>query len=387
LSTTRRYLELGLRVAKHSEELIDSYFGPEEIAQTVAAEGLRDPEALRDEAQELLADVADDRWLAAHVTALWAETRKLAGETLTYAEEGELVYGIEPRWRDEQPFRVAAGLLEDTLPGPGDVRARLARWYETTAIPAEILEPALRDVAAELRRLAAERIGLPEGEDFELELVTGKRWLGYARYLGGLRTHISVNTDLPVPASVLVELVAHEIYGGHHTHRAWQEVELVRGRGELEWTMELLWSPSAVIAEGIATTACSIVAGDGAPALAASVLGRLGFEYDADTGARVTEAARQLAGVSANVGMLIHDRGASTEEAREYAATWSLQPDERLDRMVASQASRPSAVYSHTYGRGRELVTAYVQGDPQRFRELMTKRVLPVDLAASLAGL
>jgi hypothetical protein len=145
--------------------------------------------------------------------------------------------------------------------------------------------------------------------------------------------------------------------------------------------MDVLWSPSAVISEGIATTACSIVAGDDAQALAASVLGRLGFEYDAEAGARVTESARQLASVTANVGMLIHERGASIDAAREYAATWSLQPDVRVDRMVSSQATRSSAVYIHTYLVGRELVTGYVRDDPKRFRELMTKRALPADLA------
>ena len=204
--------------------------------------------------------------------ALWAQARKLTGEELTYAEEGELVYGIEPRWHDEEPFRVAAAMLEEALPGEGDLRARLARWQDETAVPAAILEPALRDVAEELRRLTQQTIGLPEGEDFELELVTDKRWLGYARYLGGLRTQISVNTDLPVLASVLVNLTSHEIYGGHHTHHVWQEVDLVRGRDEIEWTLVLLWAPSSVVSEGVATTGPQIVVGDGQQ-LASEVLG------------------------------------------------------------------------------------------------------------------
>ena len=52
------------------------------------------------------------------------------------------------------------------------------------------------------RASSCRRSGSPTDEDFEFELVTEKRWLGYARYLGGLRTHISVNTDLPVLVSV-----------------------------------------------------------------------------------------------------------------------------------------------------------------------------------------
>lgn len=380
MTAAERYLELGLRVGRHADELVDAYYGPEEIARRVDAEEPHEPAALVEEAQELLAEVEDDPWLAAHVRALWAQARKLAGETFSYAEEGELVYGFEPRWHEEEPFREAAVLLDEALPGTGDLRARLARWYEQTAIPADILEQALRDMAAELRRLARESVGLPDGEGFELELVKEKRWLGYARYLGGLRTRISVNTDLPLPAAMLVTLTAHEIYAGHHLHHVWQEVELVRGRQELEWTLIPLWAPSAVIAEGIATAGPPIVAGDGQQ-LTAAVLGRLGFEYDGELGARAAKARRLIEGVAANVAMLLHDRGASTEEAREYAATWSLQPDERLDTLVARQAASPSPVYQHCYWQGRELVDGYVRGDARRFRQLLTLRVLPAELA------
>jgi hypothetical protein len=358
---------------------VDAYYGPEEIARGIDAEEPREPAALAKEAQDLLEEVADDPWLAGQVQALSAQARKLAGERLSYAQEGELVYGIEPRWYDEEGFRAALDMLEEALPGAGELRARLARWYESVAVPTEILEQALLDVAAELRRLARETIGLPEGEDFELELVKDKRWLGYAEYLGGLRTQISVNTDLPFLAANLVNLTSHEIYGGHHTHHVWQEVELVRGRNELEWTIVLLWSPSAVIAEGVATVGPRIVAGEGQE-LAAAVLKRLGFEYDAEVGARVTEVRHRLWPVSANVAMLLHDRGASSEEAREYASTWSLQPDERLDKLVASQAESPSPVYQHRYWQGFELVNGYTGGDPKRFRELLTARLLPSQL-------
>lgn len=341
----------------------------------------RDAARLAEEAQELLEELDSDPWLAGQVRALWAQARTLAGERFSYAQQGELVYGIQPRWYDEESFRRAAAMLEEALPGAGDLRTRLALWYEAIAIPPDILEQALRDVAAELRRLARETIGLPDGEDFELELVTDKRWLGYAKYLGGLRTHISVNMDLPLLAGDLVKLTAHEIYGGHHTHHVWQEVELVRDRNELEWTLTLLWSPSAVIAEGIATAGPRIVAGDGQE-LAAAVLGRLGFDYDAETGSRVTEARDLLSPIAANVAMLLHARGASPEEAREYAATWSHLPDERLDKLVASQLASPSPPYQHCYWQGLELVDARVRGDAARFRQLLTARVLPMELGA-----
>ena len=375
-----RYLELGLRLGRNADDLVDSYYGPGELASRVEAEELRPPAALAEDATALAAELEHDRWLAGQVRSLEASARKLAGGLLEYREEGLLVYGIEPRWHDEEPFRQAAAQLDEALPGNGELRDRYARWFEETAIPAELVEQAVLDAAAELRRLTREQIGLPEGEEFELELVTGERWLGYAHYLGGLRTGIRVNVDLPLPAADLVMLTSHEIYGGHHTHRAWQEVELVRGQGQVERTLDLLWSPEAVISEGIAMTGPELLAGDGQE-LAAEVLGRLGFAYDAEVGSRVVGARRSLLPISANVAMLLHDRGASPEEAREYSAMWSLQPDERVAKQVDSQLRSPSPPYQHTYWQGRELVAAHVGGDPARFRELLTARALPSDLA------
>jgi hypothetical protein len=364
-----RYLELALRLGRHDEDLIDSYYGPEELAGRVDAEEPRAPAALAEDADALADEAAGDEWLAAQVGALGANARKLAGERLGYVEEGRLVYGIEPRWHDEEPFRRAAALLDEAL------------WLEETAIPAELVEQAVLGAAGELRRLAREAIGLPEGEEFELELVTGERWLGYARYVGGLRTRIQVNTDLPLPAADLVLLTSHEIYGGHHTHRVWQETELVRGRGQLERTLDVLWSPEAVISEGVAMTGPTLLVGDGQQ-LAAEVLGRVGFAYDAELGSRVDEARRLLDPIAANVAMLIHDRGASPEEAREYSATWSLQPDHRIVKQIDSQLRSPSPPYQHTYWQGGELVEAHVAGDPERFRALLTARLLPRELEA-----
>jgi hypothetical protein len=379
MSIVDRYLELALRLGKHDDDIVDSFYGSPELVARIDAEEPIEPGALAEDADALLADL-DDPWLGAQVQALGTNARKFGGERLDYVEEGRLVYGIEPRWRDEETFGRAATQLDEALPGSGDVRDRYAAWLEDTAIPAEILEQTLLDTAAELRRLTRELIGLPEGEEYELELVSGKRWLGYAEYLGGLRTKISINTDLPLPAGDLVGLTSHEIYGGHHTHRSWIEADLVRGRGETDRTLDLLYAPEAVISEGIAETGPDLVAGDGQE-LAAAVLARLGFEYDAELGSRVIEARESIRPVGANVAMLLHGRGASREEALEYATAWSLLPPERVEKLVDSQLRSGSPVYMHTYWQGRELVAGHVGGDPARLRELMTARVRPAELA------
>jgi hypothetical protein len=370
-----RYLELALRLGRHEPDLVDFYYGPPELERRVADEPLLEPARLAAEAGELLAEL-DDPWLAAQVRALETTARTLGGEELPYAEEVESKYGIRPRWVDEGEFERGHALLDEALPGSGALAARFARRLEEVALPGELTGPALREAVALVRGRTRETVGLPEGEEVELEVVTGQLWLGFAQYLGAFRTRIGLSADLPFPADELMVFAAHEAYPGHHTHRAWQEVD-----GRLEATLGLLWSPDAVIAEGIAQTAPPLVL-DGAYEELAERLAALGFEYDGETGTRFAAADQLLNPVWSNAAILRHERGASREEAWEYAAQWSLQPAERVDKFMASQVEdRNSRGYVHCYSEGQRLCGAYVDGDPVRLRELMTARVVPTDLA------
>jgi hypothetical protein len=371
-----RYLELALRLGRHEPAVVDFYYGPPELAGRVEDEPPLEPTRLAADAAELLAEL-DDPWLAAQVRALQTLARTLAGEELPYADEVELTYGIRPTWVDEREFERGHALLDDALPGSGDLAARFARRLDEVALPGELTGPALREAVALLRERTRATVGLPEGEEVELEVVTGELWLGFAFYLGNFRTHVALNADLPFPADELVWFAAHEAYPGHHTHRAWQEVD-----GDLAATLGVLWSPGAVIAEGIAQTAPPLVL-DGAYEELAERLAPFGFEYDGETGARFAAADQLLTPVWSNASILRHERGASREEAWEYAAQWSLQPPDRVEKFFASQVEdRRSRGYVHCYSHGQRLCTAYVDGDPARLRRLMTARIVPSDLDA-----
>jgi hypothetical protein len=376
-----RYLELGLRLGRHEPELVDSYYGPEALRQRIDAEPLVEPARLAADAGELLAEI-DDRWLAAQVRALETTARTLAGEELPYAEEVELTYGIRPRWTDEQQFERGHQVLDEALPGSGELAARYARLFEEAAVPPAAVEPAVDAAMAIVQERTRAAIGLPEGEQIELVIVTGERWFGYAHYLGGYRTRISVNIDLSFPAAELLWFSGHEGYPGHHTQRAWQEADLVREAGRLDATMDLLWSPDAVIAEGVAESGPALVLDADAHRELAERLRPLGVAYDAEVNERVAHARRLLYAVSSNVAILLHERGASREEAWDYAKRWSLQPDDRVDKMLVNAEERRSRGYTHTYTEGRRLCHAWVGGDPARYRRLLTARLLPSDLTS-----
>jgi hypothetical protein len=160
----------------------------------------------------------------------------------------------------------------------------------------------------------------------------------------------------------------------------------VRGEGRIETTLDLLWSPEAVISEGLAETGPELVLGGDAHEELAERLRALGFEYDAEVGARVAEARRMLYAGSSNVAILLHERGASHQEAWDYAAHWSLQPADRVDKILANVKARRSRGYVHTYSEGRRLCHAFVDGEPARLRRLVTARLLPDELETEAAA-
>jgi hypothetical protein len=374
-------------VGKHEPELVENYYGPREAVAAVEAEEPLEPARLVDEAESLLADLAHgalepkrSAWIAGQARALHTIARRVAGEELSYAEEVEGTFGIEPVWYDEAGYEHAHGLLDEALPGSGDVADRYARWFEETVVPPEKLMRVLASVTAELRARTAAVVGLPEGETVVLELVSGQRWSGFNRNLGELRGRISINSDFPFQGGDLAYFLAHEAYPGHHADGAWKEQVLVRERGQLEEALTLYAAPEAVLAEGIAELAIDFVTDDGGQELNARHLGAVGIEFDAEVGAKVFAARRLLRSVPANLVLLRHERGASLDELRDYARRWTLQPEARVERLVASIAARPYAGYPHCYPEGRRLCEAFVGGDPARFKRLLVEQLLPSDL-------
>jgi hypothetical protein len=240
-----RYLRLGLRLGRHVDGLVDAYYGPPDLAAQVGAEPVRPPGALAAEAADLLGDLdagagdaevgpARRRWLRAQVVGVRTTARKLAGEPIAYADEVERCYGVRPSPVPDDELAEAHRRLDAVLPGDGPLAERYVAWRESHAVPTERLQPALASLADDLRERTGALFGLPEGEHVDWELVTDRPWSGFNHYLGGLRSRVSINVDLPVLSTSLGHLVAHEAYPGHHTEHTRKEASLVRRHRQLE---------------------------------------------------------------------------------------------------------------------------------------------------------
>jgi hypothetical protein len=377
---SEQYLELCLRLGRHIDGLVDAYYGPAEIAERIDAEELREPATLIEDAGGLLASVDDD-WLRAQLVGLETVARKLAGEEIPYEDEVERCYGVRPAWVAEESFEAAHRELDEVLPGSGPLAERYQAWREGEALQGDAIASVFDAVTDDFRSRTASLFELPEGESIEVDYVSDEPWTAFNYYQGGLRSRIAVNTDVPMTPDILVMLVTHEAYPGHHTEHSWKEQIHVREGGRLEESALMVGTPSSLIGEGIAELASEILLGDDRERVTAAHVEGTGVRYDADLSRAVNEAKIPIGHVGGNVALLIHKRGASEEEALEYSMRWGLSSPRRAKQSVRFVTDPVWGSYITTYTDGYELCRRWVDGDPARFKRLLTEQLTPADLA------
>ena len=381
MSTGERYLELGLRLGRHVDGLVDSYYGPAELKEQVDAEELVPAETLAGDAGSLREDLPDG-WLRDQVHGLLTSARVLAGEQISYSDEVEACYGVRPdRW-DEDLYRSVHDRLDALLPGDGSLLERREAWREAHLMPSEKLMPVLSDVLAELRRRTAELLGLVEGEEMFVEEVHDEPWWAFNYYLGGLRSRVVINVDVPTTYDDILDLAAHEGYPGHHTERSTKEQLLVRERGLIDETINLVPTPQSLLAEGIAETADEIL-GEGAHEATIAIMRQHGISYDAERSREVREAFAPMRRLGLDAALLIYEDGATEEQAKEHLMRWGVQTEKRATQGIRFVVDPTWRAYVITYSSGGELARAYHGGDPAKFKELLEGQVRASDLVAA----
>ena len=389
-----RYLELGLRLDRHIDGVVDAYYGPPALAARVKAEAPVDPAALLADAREFRAalddptesaalDASRRRWLRAQVHGLTTVAAKLAGEHVAYADEVESCYGVRPAPVPDDQLEAAHRALDGALPGSGPIGDRYPAWRESQAVPPEKLDAAIASLAEDFRARTQTMFGLPDGEHIDFELVTDQPWSGFNYYLGDLRSRVAINTDLPVLSTSLGHLVAHEAYPGHHTEHTRKEAGLVRQGRHVEETIFLVGTPQCLLAEGLADLGLEVLVGERPEAAIAEHLLPLGIPYDADVVAAVSAAGETLAAVRGNVAWMLHEDGVAVEDCIAYAMRWALLPRNRAEKMIEFLTDPVWRAYISCYIEGLPLCRRFVAGDPTRFARLLTEQLIPADLAAA----
>ncbi len=385
-SIPERYVQLGLRLGKHLEGLVDGYFGPPELKDAVDAEEPADPKALGEEARALLADVESwdaepqrRRWLADQVEGLVCVTELVAGTKVGWRDAVRRCYGLDVEPVPEERFAAAHEHLDAALPGDGDLAERLQAWNRSQEVPAEKVMPAFEALVELLRPETSKLIELPKGERIDAETVTDQPWSAYNWYLGERKSRIEINTDLPMRSYVFAHLVAHEGYPGHHTEHSCKEARLVQELGRVEASILLIHTPECLVSEGIAQNAIEQVLGEDWPTQAAERLGHLGIPFDADVARAVVEAYHRLDDVSVNISYYVSEEGWGEEQAVAYHQRWALSEEDRARKSVAFATHPIWGIYVPTYSHGYRLV----KSSQLPFSRLLTEEFTTADLLAA----
>jgi len=384
------YIRLSHAINRHVDGFIDAYFGPPELA--VSGETV-DPKTILSRVQQLRDQVrswADEQrgdeqaqrrasYLDIQSHAMETVARKLCGQPVSFRDETRGCFDVDPQYTPDDQFEAAMSQLDQVLPGAGSVHERLQAWKKRFEVSNDIGRAMIDRIADESRRRTRNLVDLPSNESCEFQLVSDKPWGGYNWYLGNGKSRVDINTDTPIRADRLRDLVCHEAYAGHHTEHACKEQRLYLERGWGEQSIQLLLAPECVISEGIARLAEEMTFGDEGDHWTASELFPMAsIECDIDLLQRIEQASQRLGKLGQNAALMLHEQNKSPDEVLQYLMRFGRSESEarRSLRFISSPIFR---AYTFTYEAGKELLETWMnQADrTDRFRIALTEQVYP----------
>jgi hypothetical protein len=390
----REYARLSFGIERHVPGFIDAYLGPDDVRTAIDPESTPVPAALVTAAQELLAripllDATESRkgYLTKQVEAMLTTARRVAGEELPYREEVRLLFDIEPKATPEGIYDAAISDLDTLIPGDGPIAERMVTWRQSYAIPPETARRLVDVILPELRARTQEFVHLPDDESIEIRMVQNQPWSGYNWYLGNGRSRVDLNTDLPIYAYRLTDLLAHEGYPGHHTEHALKE-RLYTEHGLGEHALQLINTPECLISEGIATVAERMLftPHELVRFRRERVYPAAGITGDPEREVAIGAAQRILRSVPGNAALLLHEEGRDPQDVVVYLQRYGLVAEAEARQRLRFIADPLWRAYIFTYHVGYELISGWLDQAPTerhgRFRTLLTEQVYPSQIAA-----
>lgn len=384
------YVKLALAINEHLPGYVDAYFGPEEWKAQTKQDGKLSLPDLTERVDRLAKEISRSDspevqrkdFLGRQISAMQMSLRLLTGEKVSLAEEVHELYDVDPSWKDESNFEEAHRELDELLPAGISLSERMQEWKRSLEMPLEMTEELLGFITTRLRGLAHSKFDLPEEETFALEFVSDQPWYAYNWYLGGYRSKIEINTDLPAQVDDLADLIAHEGYPGHHTELSIKESKLVRQKNYIEHTITILNSPSCVIAEGVATTALKTLLTDNdlEEWYRKEILPRAGMSHiDSQRMARIGMASQKITGLAGNAAFMFHDQQKSEDEIMRYIQRFGLRTEKEARQTIKFISNPLYRSYIFTYHVGHDLLeTLFTKGDrTSYFKRILEEPVTP----------
>lgn len=405
MDVVTEYLKLGLRFDRVVQGFVDSYIGDPALKQEVSAEPAPHPAQLSVAAAELARRVGDSplpaeraEFLTSHLSALTVAGRRLDGEPMSFIQEVQAYFQVQIDMVDTEVYaqahdRVGALLDQAGAPPQHDLGARLAAVRMVETCPPDLVETAVRTVAAALRERVTGLTGLPVGEQIDFDIERDVAWSGFNYYLGSYRSRVAVNADVDHRMSQFPVLVAHECYPGHHTEHCRKEQLLVRRGGQQEQTIFLVNTPQSLMAEGLGDLALTAAVGPGWAAWAADVLDGIGPRFEPELAESLELAMRPLNTVRQNAAIMLHDRGIDADEVLAYLRKWGLADEKRSQGTLRFMSDPLWRAYTSTYVEGERLLRPWLDARPagqsalSRFQRLLDEPLTPAAIQGEMRRL
>jgi hypothetical protein len=395
------YVKLGLALGVHDGDYVDAYYGPAEWR--TAAEAAKLPlAAIQEQGHALVVRLAAldltgvdgigrlrHEYLLKQLAAMDARIEMIGGKKFAFDEESKRLFDAVAPHNPGAHFDAVLAELDKALPGSGTLAERFQAYHQQFIIPREKIAAVFEAAIKAARERTRRHIALPDGENFTVEYVTDKPWGGYNWYKGNYQSLIQVNVELPVFIERAVDLASHEGYPGHHVYNVLLEKNLRRGRGWVEFSLNPLFGPQSLIAEGSANYGID-VAFPGAE--------RIAFERDvlfplagldparAADYYRVLKLTKELGFAGNEAARRYLDGEITADQAVAWLMRYTLaEPVRAQQRMRFIDKYRS---YVINYNLGQKMVGDYIEaraaGDAERrweaFKDLISSPRLPSGL-------
>ena len=366
-----RYVRVALKLAQHQPDLVETYLGPAEwrpgprepvaglLAETVQLSAQLDT-THGDGAPELLRTRL--RYLAGQVQGLRTAARRLAGESMRFADEARDAFGLEWPGRPSEAAMRARAELDRRLPGTTPLPARYASFRQQHAIPGDLVLPVFHAAIDACRMRAVAHLTLPDGERVTVEALAGGGFEARAVYDGEYRTRVMLARSGPTDLARLVWLAAHEACPGHHMQHVLADRDVIRSKGWSERTLLPAFGPHVLVAEGAAEAGAALLLDGDAFVAVCSSLAREARTREAAI-PELVDVHRTVTALDEFVAVVSRaylDGEIGTEAATERLREEALVPDPApLLAVIERQRTRVLA-----YPAGRQLIARHVFGGP-----------------------
>ncbi len=390
------YVSLALRIDrlfnKEGTYYIDSYIGPDNLKTKVEKEELftiknliKDTKRLKNKIDNIKFENSRKKFIKKHLLAFQTILEILNNDNISFKKQVKNILDLDLVWTDEKVFEEGLKLIDDGLPGSGDLNQRYNEWLQRNTYffdDNQKMLSLINELIEVVRDYSKNIVNIPN-DDVVVELVSNKNYGASTRYIGNLKSKLKINKDIPFNFFQAIPLIAHELYPGHHTEFLMKEKYLVHDKGYFENQVFLLNSPQLVVSEGIGEIAFDMIISNDSflSYLVNDIYRKYKIKID-DVNLKSLLQASRINSIDqiANNAVMMFEDGRSEDEIKKYVGKYTIQPDFMLEHLLSNiKSSQFKKIYSITYYQGKKIVQDYINSGNKikRFNELLKIQSYP----------